>query len=102
MAEAPVPAAQKEDDLKAEMALIRGADSALRAGRNSEALTLLGRHAEEHPKGLLAQEREGLRLIARCQSGGRAAAAPAAERFLQQAPRSPLSTRMRTACGIER
>ena len=84
------------------MQLIRAADAALRGGRTSEALTLLGQHAERHPKGLLAHEREGLNLLARCQSGGRAGAQAAAERYVERAPRSPLSPRLKSACGLER
>ncbi len=56
-------------DLEAEMKLIRGADAALRAGRASEALSLLAQHQAEHPKASLAHEREGLRAIANCQIG---------------------------------
>ena len=91
-----------DQHLEAEMALIRGADAALRGGRTSEALSLLGQHAERHPHGLLAHEREGLNLLARCQSGGKAAAQAAAERYVDRAPRSPLTPRLRSACGIER
>jgi hypothetical protein len=98
---APIEA-RPEQDLEAEMQLIRGADAALRGGRTSEAQSLLAQHAERHPRGLLAQEREGLSLLARCQSGGRAAAQSAAERYVDRAPRSPLATRLKSACGIER
>lgn len=94
--------AQPEQHLKAEMQLIRAADAALRGGRTSEALSLLAQHAERHPQGLLTQEREGLSLLARCQSGGKAAARAAAERYVARAPRSPLAPRLRSACGIEK
>lgn len=100
--EPAVASAKPEQDLQAEMQLIRAADAALRGGRTSEALALLGQHAERHPRGLLSQEREGLSLLARCQSGGRAAAQAAAERYLARAPRSPLAPRLRSACGIGR
>lgn len=90
----PTPA-----DLEAEMKLIRGADSALRAGRASEALTLLAQHQAEHPHAALAHEREGLRAIANCQIGA-AGSAAAAERFLSRAPHSPLAPRLRSACRI--
>lgn len=90
----PTPA-----DLEAEMRLIRGADSALRAGRASEALTLLAQHQAEHPHASLAHEREGLRAIANCQLGA-AGSSSAAERFLSRAPRSPLAPRLRSACRI--
>lgn len=86
-------------DLEAEMKLIRGADSALRAGRASEALSLLAEHQAEHPKASLAHEREGLRAIANCQLGAGGATA-AAERFLARSPHSPLAPRLRSACKI--
>jgi len=86
-------------DLEAEMKLIRGADSALRAGRASEALSLLAQHQAEHPKASLAHEREGLRAIANCQIGA-AGASASAERFLEHSPRSPLAPRLRSACRI--
>jgi hypothetical protein len=94
----PEPAAP----LEAEMKLIRSADAALRAGRTSEALSLLAAHAKEHPKGLLAQERRGLEILARCQSSPGARAQNAAKGFLSSAPRSPLSPRIRSACGVEK
>lgn len=97
----PAPGVAAEN-LEAEMKLIRSADSALRAGRTSEGLSLLAAHAKAHPKGLLSQERRGLEILARCQSGGGARAVKAAETFLAGAPRSPLSPRIRGACGIEK
>jgi len=85
----PTPA-----DLEAEMKLIRGADSALRAGRSGEALSLLAQHRAEHPRASLAHEREGLRAIAQCQLGA-AGSTATAERFIERAPRSPLAPRLR-------
>lgn len=90
---------QTAADLEAEMKLIRGADSALRAGRSSEALSLLAQHQAEHPHASLAHEREGLRAIAQCQVGAGGATA-VAERFIARAPRSPLAPRLRSACKI--
>jgi len=86
-------------DLEAEMKLIRGADAALRAGRSSEALSLLAAHQAEHPRAALAHEREGLRAIANCQVGA-AGSSAAAERFLSRSPHSPLAPRLRSACRI--
>ncbi len=86
-------------DLEAEMKLIRGADSALRAGRASEALSLLAQHQAEHPHASLAHEREGLRAIANCQVGA-SGSSTAAERFLGHSPHSPLAARLRSACRI--
>lgn len=97
---APVRLEPTPADLEAEMKLIRGADSALRAGRASEALTLLAQHQAEHPHASLAHEREGLRAIANCQVGAPGSSA-IAERFLARSPRSPLAPRLRSACGID-
>jgi hypothetical protein len=90
----PTPA-----DLEAEMKLIRGADAALRAGRSSEALSLLAQHQAEHPKAALAHEREGLRAIANCQVGAPGSSA-VAERFIERSPHSPLAPRLKSACRI--
>lgn len=90
----PTPA-----DLEEEMKLIRGADAALRAGRASEALSLLAKHQAEHPRAALAHEREGLRAIANCQVGA-AGSSATAERFLSRSPHSPLAPRLRSACRI--
>ncbi len=98
-APAPVKAEPTPADLEAEMKLIRGADSALRAGRASEALSLLAQHQAEHPHASLAHEREGLRAIANCQLGAPGSSA-VAERFLARSPRSPLAPRLRSACRI--
>ncbi|RYZ10197.1 MAG: hypothetical protein EOO73_01070 [Myxococcales bacterium] len=96
---APVKVAPGPADLDAEMRLIRGADSALRAGRTTEALALLAQHQADHPQASLAHEREGLRAIANCQLGAPASTA-VAERFLARTPRSPLAPRLRSACRI--
>lgn len=90
----PTPA-----DLEAEMKLIRGADAALRAGRASEALSLLAQHQTDHPRASLAHEREGLRAIAQCQVGA-ADSTATAERFIARSPRSPLAARLRSACKL--
>jgi hypothetical protein len=91
---------QTAADLEAEMKLIRGADAALRAGRSSEALSLLAQHQAEHPHASLAHEREGLRAIAQCQVGAGGSVATA-ERFIARAPRSPLAPRLRSACKLK-
>ncbi len=102
-ASAPKPAAaQKElqrDNLEAEMRWVRAADAALRGGNTTLALSLLNQHAREFPNGLLAEEREGLRVVAGCQSGASPLVLRAASRFLQRAPRSLMAGRVRAACS---
>jgi hypothetical protein len=84
--------------LEAEMRCVRAADAALRGGNINEAQTLLEQHAREFPKGTLSEERDGLRIVASCQSGD-ADAARAASLFLERSPRSLLAGRVRTACA---
>lgn len=96
------PAAPKvalRDNLDAEMRWVRAADAALRAGDVGLALSLLNQHAREFPNGLLAEEREGLRVVAGCQHGPSPLVQRAASRFLQRAPRSLMAGRVRAACS---
>jgi hypothetical protein len=99
--EKPEPAKTEPSpaDLEAEMKLIRAADAAVRAGRSSEALSLLGQHQAAHARGSLSHEREGLRALAQCQLGSPGALATAT-RFIERSPRSPLAGRLRGACRI--
>src|SRR5450432_1153280 len=75
------------DNLEAEMRWVRAADAALRTGDVGLAQSLLKQHAREFPNGLLAEEREGLRVVAACQGGASPTVQRAASRFLQRAPR---------------
>ena len=85
-------------DLEAEMRCVRAADAALRGGYVNEAQTLLEPHAREFPAGTLSEERDGLRIVASCQSGD-ADASRAASLFLERSPHSLLAGRVRTACA---
>src|SRR5450755_79824 len=87
------------DNLEAEMRWVRAADAALRGGDVGLALSLLNQHAHEFPNGVLSEEREGLRVVAACQSGASPVVQRAASRFLQRAPRSLLAGRVRAACA---
>jgi len=82
-----------------ELGLIRKATGALRDGQPTRALQLLAEHARHHPEGMLAQERQGLRVLALCAAGRQAEGAAARTRFLRAAPRSPLAGRVEDACG---
>jgi hypothetical protein len=86
------------DNLEAEMRWVRAADAALRAGDVGLALGLLNQHAREFPNGLLAEEREGLRVVAACQGGASPVVQRAASRFLRRSPRSLMAGRVRAAC----
>lgn len=84
-----------------EIVLMKRAAGALRAGQGGEALSLLSEHAARFPQGMLAQERDGLRVLALCASGDAEHARREAERFLQRAPQSPLAARIRKGCQAE-
>lgn len=90
-------AASPAADLEAEMRWVRAADAALRTGDASGANALLDNHAREFPSGALAEEREGLRLLAACQAGSEEGKRQAA-RFLERSPRSLLAGRLRASC----
>jgi hypothetical protein len=86
------------DTLEAEMRWVRAADAALRSGDAASALGFLNQHAREFPDGVLAEEREGLRVVAACRGGISPDVQRAASRFLQRAPRSLMAGRVRAAC----
>ncbi len=97
---APAPATRRaRSDLEAEVRLLQEADAELRRRDPEAALARLAEHASKYPSGTLAQEREGIRVIALCRAGRLPEGRAAAERFLSQAPKSSLATRVRAACG---
>lgn len=80
-----------------EATLVAAIDAALRAGDTTRALELASAHERRFPHGLLSQEREGARIVARCMSGSGASAG--ADRFLSRYPTSPMRDRILAACG---
>jgi hypothetical protein len=85
--------------IAAELALIEGAQTALRAHAPDRALRFLNEHAARFPKGALGEERYGLRAIALCNLG-RSEAVALATRFLVDHPASPLAGPVRDACAL--
>jgi hypothetical protein len=79
-----------------EAALVAAIDAALRAGDVAGASRLADDHQRRFPAGLLVEEREGARVIARCTTS---ASAGAADAFLRAHPRSPMRSRILAACG---
>jgi hypothetical protein len=61
-------------------------------------LSLLDAHAREFSKGVLAHEREGLRVLALCKLGRLDEGRRLQQRFLSQHASSPLAARVRAAC----
>jgi hypothetical protein len=81
-----------------ELAALREAHEALRAGRPDEALRVLDRFAATHARGALEEERRAARIVAACKAGAGSQSRADAERFLQQRPDAPLGERVRGAC----
>jgi hypothetical protein len=91
-AQEPAPA----QDLRAEMAVLRRVEAALRAGDPARALRETRVHGARFPQGALREEREGLQLIALC-TLGRDVSKPLAL-YLALEAHSVLSARVRDAC----
>lgn len=93
------PAANRAiQSLSPELTILRQAQEDLRAGQPAQALRRLEEYDRRFIKGSLEQERQALEAIARCQMHLDPAAQARAERFLRQAPESPLAERVRAAC----
>lgn len=80
--------------LEAELALMREARTAAAA----DALLALEAHAREFPRGTLARERDGLRIVALCELGRLADAQRHLDRFIAADARSLQLPRIREAC----
>jgi hypothetical protein len=76
--------------------LVAELDRALRSGDFTRALRLADEHERRFPDGMLVEERDGARVLARCSSSPNKAAADA---FLQVHPRSPMRARVVAACN---
>jgi hypothetical protein len=97
LAPTPTPTA-RADTLAAEARDLRQVQRALQDGDAVRALGLLDAQAGRYPGGVLAEERAAARVVALCQAGRQAEAAPAISAFLRTYPRSPLVGRVRSAC----
>ncbi len=89
--------ASEKPALAKELSLIAKAQAAIDAGDEASARALLQKHASQFPEGQFADEREGMQIVAACQSGAAGAKARAAQ-FVRQNPRSALVGRIHTAC----
>ncbi|HEY0139161.1 MAG TPA: hypothetical protein VGB85_33970 [Nannocystis sp.] len=84
--------------LAAETALVQAAQAALAAGDPGTALARLDEHRRAHAGGVLARERDALRVTALCDAGRRADSRAAAEQFMRQHPGSMLAERVQGVC----
>lgn len=93
----PSTRAKTSADPAEEARMVAAMDDALRAGDGARALALADEHAKKFPSGVLVEEREGGRAVARCMNGSRASA----DSFLAAHPKSPMRGRIVAACGEE-
>jgi hypothetical protein len=91
--------APAESTLEAETRLLQDAETRRRTGDGEGALALLAEHASRFPNGVLIEERAAARVFTLCDLGRWAEASREGEKFLQEAPRSPLAARVRASCA---
>jgi len=94
------PATSTEDQINAEVAVLKRAREALRLGHPAQALRALAEYDRLFGRGALAEERQAMAAIAFCQVKPGPAAQEQAEAFVRSAPASPLLERVRAACII--
>ncbi len=97
----PRPTVAPEDLLREEVTLIGAVRQALDAGRPSDALPALDRHAREFPAGELTLERHAYRAIALCELGKNTQGRGAGRTFVKAHPNATLAGRVRAACSLE-
>jgi len=90
--------AADEDQLNAEVAVLKRAREELRLGRPSRALESLVEYDRRFGQGALGEERHAMAAIASCQAEPGPASLAQAEEFIRRAPTSPLRDRVREAC----
>jgi hypothetical protein len=87
-----------EDQLNAEVAVLKRAREELRLGRPAQALEALLEYDRRFGKGVLGEERQAMAAIAACQARPGPSARAQAQAFVLSSPKSPLLERVRAAC----
>ena len=101
----PTPAAaavpdDKQVDARSELDLVKRIHLAMRDGDLSGALALCAQHERRWPHGTFAQEREGVRAIASCESHSNEAGRRA-RAFLETYPHAALAPRVAATCATQ-
>lgn len=97
----PAAVAPAPDALAQERRLLVQAKDALHRNDHAAALAALDRHAEQHPSGMLAEDRWTLRVLVHCAHDDLAAARTAATAFARAVPASPVAARLvASPCGL--
>ena len=84
--------------LEEETKLLAQVNEALRAGDPAGAQALLDDYDQRFPTGVLREEMQATRVIARCQATPSSFAQESARQFLTQHPASPLASRVASSC----
>ena len=92
------PSSTHGADSAEELTLVRAMQQALRSGNPSEALALAADHARRFPRGMLLEEREGVRAVAQCQLASPAARGAILTAFARHFATSPYGARVKAAC----
>jgi hypothetical protein len=87
-------------DLRAEIALVDAARSAVAGGANDRALTLVGRYDTSYPRGTFRPEAAALRIEALAHLGRTAQARALAQKFIAAHGDSPLADRVARVTGL--
>jgi hypothetical protein len=95
----PEPAPRAQSETATEMLTIARARQLL-ASNPGAALSLLEAERKVHPRGLFAEERSALTIIALAKTGNLALARAQAKVFIGAHPRGPLTDQVRTATGL--
>jgi hypothetical protein len=88
----------EEDQLNAEVAVLKRAREDLRLGRPAQALEALREYDRRFGKGTLGEERQAMAAIAACQAHPGPSARAQAQAFMLASPHSPLLDRVRVTC----
>jgi hypothetical protein len=91
------PPAARDDG---EIELLRRSERALRAHNGQLALALVQELDESYPRTRFEQERQAIRVLARCEQREQAAQQQAGA-FLREHPTSVYAQRIRTACALQ-
>jgi hypothetical protein len=93
-------AADEDDSIIGELKLIQQATAALNRRAPQEATVALDEHRRRFPSGVMAQERDGLRIVALCQRNETEKARKAHEKFQKRSPDAPVHVRITGECGF--
>ena len=85
-----------------EWRILREADAALRAHDPERALTILGQHTTQHPRGVAGPEVLAYRVRAYCMAGRVDEARAVADELRARAPVSPAAYSLRATCVSDR